>query len=187
MGGNLRRGQEDGALRVNVTDNGIGIAKGIRGRSSSASSRPETHRPTSQKEPGSVFPSSREILQQFDGEIWVESEIGKGATVSFRCHRRTRDRDGSSKRRSRTQTGLKYNSGERRPAGWQDNLVETSASCARRKYFCLQDGALVNDGPQAAHQMLLFAFAEARFRHKITDLAAGFQNPRSVGGATGGR
>ena len=39
----------------------------------------------------------------------------------------------------------------------------------------MQDGALVNDGPQAAHQMLLFAFAEARFRHKITDLAAGFK------------
>src|SRR4029450_53652 len=33
---------------------------------------------------GLGLPISREILRHFDGEVWVESEIGKGATFSFR-------------------------------------------------------------------------------------------------------
>ncbi|HET9687329.1 MAG TPA: ATP-binding protein, partial [Pseudolabrys sp.] len=33
---------------------------------------------------GLGLPISRQILQRFGGEIWVESEPGKGATFSFR-------------------------------------------------------------------------------------------------------
>jgi signal transduction histidine kinase len=80
----LEAKQEDGALRVNVRDNGIGIAKKDQWKifeRFQQAGNPLTDKPEGT---GLGLPISRAIVQQFDGEIWVESEIGKGATFSFR-------------------------------------------------------------------------------------------------------
>ena len=76
--------RENGALRVNVRDNGVGIDrkdhKKIFERFQQAGST-LTDKPTGT---GLGLPICREILRRFNGEIWLESEIGKGATFSFR-------------------------------------------------------------------------------------------------------
>ncbi len=80
----LEARRENGALRVNVRDNGIGIDRKdhekIFERFQQAGST-LTGKPAGT---GLGLPISREILRHFNGEIWVESEIGKGATFSFR-------------------------------------------------------------------------------------------------------
>jgi Na+/proline symporter/nitrogen-specific signal transduction histidine kinase len=80
----LEAKQEDGALRVNVTDNGIGIAKRDQRKIFERFQQAGNTLTDKPEGTGLGLPISREILKQFDGEIWVESEIGKGATVSFR-------------------------------------------------------------------------------------------------------
>ena len=182
----LEARREDGALRVDVRDNGIGIAKKDHSRIFERFQQAGNTLTDKPAGTGLGLPISREILQHFDGEIWVESEIGKGATFSFRIPAAgTRDRDCSSDRRSRTQTGLKYNSGRTATRGWQDDLVN-SASCARRE-IGLQDGAHVDDGPQAGHEMVLFALAQPLFGHEVADLAAGCEILDSVGATAGAR
>ena len=80
----LEAQREDGALRVNVRDNGIGIDKQdhrkIFERFQQAGNT-LTDKPAGT---GLGLPISREILRHFNGEIWVESELGKGAAFSFR-------------------------------------------------------------------------------------------------------
>jgi Na+/proline symporter/signal transduction histidine kinase len=71
------------AVRVDVRDNGPGIARAdqerifekFRGASDAADRRP----------PGSGLglPISRRIVEHFGGRLWVESELGRGATFSF--------------------------------------------------------------------------------------------------------
>ena len=79
----LEARRENGALRVNVRDNGIGIDrkdhKKIFERFQQAGST-LTDKPTGT---GLGLPICREILRHFNGEIWLESDIGKGATFSF--------------------------------------------------------------------------------------------------------
>jgi signal transduction histidine kinase len=75
--------RENGALRVDVRDNGIGIDRRdhrkIFDRFQQAGST------LTDKPPGTGLglPICREILRYFNGEIWLESEVGKGATFSF--------------------------------------------------------------------------------------------------------
>jgi signal transduction histidine kinase len=75
--------RENGALRVDVRDNGIGIDhrdhRKIFDRFQQAGST------LTDKPPGTGLglPICREILRYFNGEIWLESEVGKGATFSF--------------------------------------------------------------------------------------------------------
>ena len=80
----LEAKQEDGALRGYVTDNGIGIAKRDQRKIFERFQQAGNTLTDKPEGTGLGLPISREILKQFDGEIWVESEIGKGATVSFR-------------------------------------------------------------------------------------------------------
>ena len=80
----LEARREDGALRVDVRDNGIGIDKKDHSRifeRFQQAGNTLTEKPAGT---GLGLPISREILRHFSGEIWVESEIGKGATFSFR-------------------------------------------------------------------------------------------------------
>ena len=80
----LEARREDGALRVDVRDNGIGVDKKDHGRifeRFQQAGNTLTEKPAGT---GLGLPISREILRHFNGEIWVESEIGKGATFSFR-------------------------------------------------------------------------------------------------------
>jgi Na+/proline symporter/nitrogen-specific signal transduction histidine kinase len=79
----LEARRENGGLRVNVRDNGIGIDrkdhKKIFERFQQAGST-LTDKPAGT---GLGLPICREILRHFNGEIWLESELGKGATFSF--------------------------------------------------------------------------------------------------------
>ena len=80
----LEARREDSALRVDVRDNGIGIDKKDHTRifeRFQQAGNTLTEKPAGT---GLGLPISREILRHFNGEIWVESEIGKGATFSFR-------------------------------------------------------------------------------------------------------
>jgi Na+/proline symporter/signal transduction histidine kinase len=80
----LEARREDSALRVDVRDNGIGIDKKDHTRifeRFQQAGNTLTEKPAGT---GLGLPISREILRHFDGEVWVESEIGKGATFSFR-------------------------------------------------------------------------------------------------------
>jgi hypothetical protein len=80
----LEARREDGALRVDVRDNGIGIDPKDHNRifeRFQQAGNTLTEKPAGT---GLGLPISREILRHFNGEIWVESEIGKGATFSFR-------------------------------------------------------------------------------------------------------
>src|SRR6266566_5061872 len=80
----LEARREDSALRVDVRDNGIGIDKKDHNRifeRFQQAGNTLTEKPAGT---GLGLPISRGILRHFNGEIWVESEIGKGATFSFR-------------------------------------------------------------------------------------------------------
>jgi signal transduction histidine kinase len=93
----LEAQREDGALRVNVRDNGIGIDKKDHSRifeRFQQAGNTLTDKPTGT---GLGLPISREILRHFNGEIRVESAIGRGATFSFRIPAAgTRDAAGSA-------------------------------------------------------------------------------------------
>jgi signal transduction histidine kinase len=80
----LEARREDGALRVDVRDNGNGIDPKDHNRifeRFQQAGNTLTEKPAGT---GLGLPISREILRHFNGEIWVESEAGKGATFSFR-------------------------------------------------------------------------------------------------------
>jgi Na+/proline symporter/nitrogen-specific signal transduction histidine kinase len=76
--------QEDGALRVNVRDNGIGIAKKDHSKIFERFQQAGNTLTDKPKGTGLGLPICREILRHLGGQIWVESEIGKGTTFLFR-------------------------------------------------------------------------------------------------------
>ena len=80
----LEARREDGALRVNVRDNGIGIDRKDHNKIFERFQQAGNTLTDKPAGTGLGLPISREILRHFNGEIWVESEIGKGATFSFR-------------------------------------------------------------------------------------------------------
>ncbi len=80
----LEARREDGALRVDVRDNGIGIDKKDHGRIFERFQQAGSTLTGKPAGTGLGLPISREILRHFGGEIRVDSELGKGATFSFR-------------------------------------------------------------------------------------------------------
>ena len=80
----LEAWQDADFLRVDVKDNGIGIAKADQQRIFERFQQAGNTLTDKPQGTGLGLPISRQILQRFGGEIWVESEPGKGATFSFR-------------------------------------------------------------------------------------------------------
>jgi Na+/proline symporter/nitrogen-specific signal transduction histidine kinase len=88
---------EDGAVRVDVRDNGPGVAPEerevifdkFRQGGDSATGRP--------KGTGLGLPISREIIVQLGGRLWVDSSPGRGATFSFTLPVRASDRSEASR------------------------------------------------------------------------------------------
>ena len=80
----IRASAEAGYLRVDIEDNGIGIAPADQGKIFERFQQAGDTLTDKPKGTGLGLPISRQILQRFGGELWVESELGKGATFSFR-------------------------------------------------------------------------------------------------------
>jgi Na+/proline symporter/nitrogen-specific signal transduction histidine kinase len=80
----LEAWQDAGFLRVDVKDNGIGIAKVDQQKIFERFQQAGNTLTDKPQGTGLGLPISRQILQRFGGEIWVESESGKGSTFSFR-------------------------------------------------------------------------------------------------------
>jgi signal transduction histidine kinase len=76
--------REHGMLRVNVRDNGRGIDPKDHGRIFERFQQAGSTLIDKPAGTGLGLPISREILRHFNGEIWVESALGGGATFSFR-------------------------------------------------------------------------------------------------------
>ena len=80
----LEARQEAGFLRVDVKDNGGGIAKKDQEKIFERFQQAGDILTDKPQGTGLGLPISRQILQRFGGDIWVESELGRGATFSFR-------------------------------------------------------------------------------------------------------
>jgi len=80
----LEAWQDAGFLRVDVKDNGIGIAKADQQKIFERFQQAGNTLTDKPQGTGLGLPISRQILQRFGGEIWVESEPDKGSTFSFR-------------------------------------------------------------------------------------------------------
>jgi Na+/proline symporter/nitrogen-specific signal transduction histidine kinase len=88
----LEARQEDGSLRVDVRDNGVGIAKNDQAKIFERFQQAGNTLTDKPQGTGLGLPISRQILQRFGGDIWVKSELGKGATFSFRIPLAARER-----------------------------------------------------------------------------------------------
>ena len=80
----LEAWEEAGFLRVDVKDNGTGIAKKDQEKIFERFQQAGNILTDKPQGTGLGLPISRQILQRFAGAIWVESEPGKGATFSIR-------------------------------------------------------------------------------------------------------
>jgi Na+/proline symporter/nitrogen-specific signal transduction histidine kinase len=80
----LEAWQEAGFLRVDVKDNGGGIAKKDQAKIFERFQQAADILTDKPQGTGLGLPICRQILERFDGAIWVESELGRGATFSFR-------------------------------------------------------------------------------------------------------
>ena len=80
----IRASAEARYLRVDIEDNGVGIAPADQGKIFERFQQAGDTLTDKPKGTGLGLPISRQILQRFGGELWVESELGKGATFSFR-------------------------------------------------------------------------------------------------------
>jgi signal transduction histidine kinase len=71
-------------LRVDVRDYGIGIDRKDHERIFERFQQAGNKLTDKPAGTGLGLPISREIIRHFNGELWVESETGKGSTFSFR-------------------------------------------------------------------------------------------------------
>jgi Na+/proline symporter/nitrogen-specific signal transduction histidine kinase len=74
---------EDGWVRVDVVDNGVGIASENLDRIFERFQQAGNTLTDKPHGTGLGLPISRQILNRFGGHLWVMSEFGKGATFSF--------------------------------------------------------------------------------------------------------
>ena len=70
-------------IKVSVTDTGIGISPEQQARLFQSFTQAETHTSRKYGGTGLGLTISKNIILKMDGEIWVESGLGKGSTFSF--------------------------------------------------------------------------------------------------------
>lgn len=75
--------QEDGLVRVGVTDNGIGISESALPYVFERFYRADTSRNSKQGGSGLGLAIARRIIEEHGGSIWAESTEGEGTTISF--------------------------------------------------------------------------------------------------------
>ncbi|MGB8526804.1 MAG: ATP-binding protein, partial [Rhodoplanes sp.] len=75
---------EGASLRVDVSDNGIGIAKKDRRKVFERFQQAGDTLIDKPQGTGLGLPICLHIVERFGGQIWFESELGKGSTFSFR-------------------------------------------------------------------------------------------------------
>ena len=75
---------EGGFLRIDVKDNGVGVAANDQRKIFERFQQAGDTLTDKPQGTGLGLPICRQILQRFGGDIWVESEAGKGAIFSFR-------------------------------------------------------------------------------------------------------
>jgi signal transduction histidine kinase len=80
----LEARQEDRFLRVDVSDNGMGIAESDQGKIFERFQQAGDTLTDKPQGTGLGLPICRQILQRIGGHIWVESQLGIGATFSVR-------------------------------------------------------------------------------------------------------
>ncbi|HEX4893657.1 MAG TPA: ATP-binding protein [Hyphomicrobiaceae bacterium] len=80
----FRAWEEQGQLRVDVTDNGIGIAAADQARIFERFQQAGDTLTDKPEGTGLGLPITRQILRRFGGDVWVASEPGKGSVFSFR-------------------------------------------------------------------------------------------------------
>jgi Na+/proline symporter/nitrogen-specific signal transduction histidine kinase len=80
----LEAWQEAGWLRVDVKDNGCGIAEDDQEKIFERFQQAGNTLTDKPQGTGLGLPICRQILQRFGGDIWVVSSVGKGAIFSFR-------------------------------------------------------------------------------------------------------
>ncbi|MDR0310080.1 MAG: response regulator [Acidobacteriota bacterium] len=78
-------GEEEGActIKVSVTDTGIGISSEQKARLFKSFQQAESSTARKFGGTGLGLAISKSIVEMMDGKIWVESELGKGATFAF--------------------------------------------------------------------------------------------------------
>jgi signal transduction histidine kinase len=81
----LDENNENITLKIAVTDNGDGIPKDKQAEIFSIFNQTDEGTTRQQEGIGLGLPISKRNVEMMDGEIWVDSEIGKGSTFAFTC------------------------------------------------------------------------------------------------------
>jgi nitrogen-specific signal transduction histidine kinase len=76
----VRADQETGVVKISVTDNGLGISKEKQEKIFRVDSLSSTPGTDGEKGTGFGLLLCKDLVQKNDGEIWLESETGKGST-----------------------------------------------------------------------------------------------------------
>jgi PAS domain S-box-containing protein len=71
-------------IEISVVDNGVGIEKEVLDKLFSINKNITTRGTLNEKGSGLGLLICKEFIQKHDGEIWIESEVGKGSTFKFK-------------------------------------------------------------------------------------------------------